>query len=566
MLIDKYIDIIGDLSRDCGIGFEYNNLNVKLTTQQFTVQFDFTIDSTIKYTARTDTFESKLFCNILNKIGDTTLSYQVIQSWFTIIKNLMGYCVGCFNLIGCKTIEFTHCGLNDCKYKLENLLVDNYVCDYIKNSYQTVELLLLISAKAANSHRANQLFDPFPNYFLKNEINVQRGNLAILSMETNEYAALSVAKRLDDIKYILNTDLTSVLDYALKVCDDKLLMKSCGSDVYYLIRFILKSSNITVNLYKQNEHLKIYKIKNSTANETKFKQHSDITKNGDLLYHGSSIACWHSIIRNGLKVMSNTTMMTAGAAFGSGIYMSDKFCISHAYCGGGDQIIMGVYEIASEKQKFSKSSDIYVIPSADLCLLRYLIVIDKGFNDVGNQVSGKASRANKSISWVTSSMATGKTLGNSLDKLFSEEICLENMVNKHKMTDKQIKRLSIEITKVRQKYVVDQDENNWYVHLNHQVTLHIIFPSSYPFNPPFIYVLSPIFKECDNITKDGALCYEYITQAFWSPCVTMETIITQLDIDIIAGSIDKISHEGTYSKDLAEKSYEQLALVNKWII
>jgi hypothetical protein len=43
----------------------------------------------------------------------------------------------------------------------------------------------------------------------------------------------------------------------------------------------------------------------------------------------------------------------------------------------------------------------------------------------------------------------------------------------------------------------------------------------------------------------------------------MESIITQLDVDIIAGSLDKILHEGTYSKNLAEKSYEQLALVTK---
>ena len=99
--------------------------------------------------------------------------------------------------------------------------------------------------------------------------------------------------------------------------------------------------------------------------------------------------------------------------------------------------------------------------------------------------------------------------------------------------------------------------------LHHQVTLHVIFPSSYPFNSPFIYVFSPRCKECDNITKDEDLCYEYIIQAFWSPCITMESIITQLDVDIIAGSLDKILHEGTYSKNLAEKSYEQLALVTK---
>ena len=41
----------------------------------------------------------------------------------------------------------------------------------------------------------------------------------------------------------------------------------------------------------------------------------------EFVYHGSKIGCWHSIIRNSLKNLSNTNRMTSGAAYGAGIYL-----------------------------------------------------------------------------------------------------------------------------------------------------------------------------------------------------------------------------------------------------
>lgn len=47
------------------------------------------------------------------------------------------------------------------------------------------------------------------------------------------------------------------------------------------------------------------------------------TGNGHFFaFHGSDTCNWHSILRTGLKNMSNTKYMTSGAAYGSGIYMA----------------------------------------------------------------------------------------------------------------------------------------------------------------------------------------------------------------------------------------------------
>lgn len=39
-------------------------------------------------------------------------------------------------------------------------------------------------------------------------------------------------------------------------------------------------------------------------------------------WHGSMLENWFSILRNGLRNLSNSHMMTAGAAYGAGIYAS----------------------------------------------------------------------------------------------------------------------------------------------------------------------------------------------------------------------------------------------------
>ena len=42
------------------------------------------------------------------------------------------------------------------------------------------------------------------------------------------------------------------------------------------------------------------------------------------MFHGSGPENWYSILRNGLRILSNTKYMTAGAAHGSGIYVASN--------------------------------------------------------------------------------------------------------------------------------------------------------------------------------------------------------------------------------------------------
>jgi len=53
------------------------------------------------------------------------------------------------------------------------------------------------------------------------------------------------------------------------------------------------------------------------------------------VFHGSREDCFHSIVRNSLRVLSNTRLMTTGAAYGSGVYFGKDFNTSLGYCKKG---------------------------------------------------------------------------------------------------------------------------------------------------------------------------------------------------------------------------------------
>jgi len=42
------------------------------------------------------------------------------------------------------------------------------------------------------------------------------------------------------------------------------------------------------------------------------------------MFHGSAPENWYSILRNGIRILSNTKYMTAGAALGAGVYAASQ--------------------------------------------------------------------------------------------------------------------------------------------------------------------------------------------------------------------------------------------------
>lgn len=124
-----------------------------------------------------------------------------------------------------------------------------------------------------------------------------------------------------------------------------------------------------------------FKLEYTREVETKFKENIPNLSNLSNLYHGSPMYNWHSILRNGIQVMSGTKDCDNGAVHGPGVYLSDKFIFSAGYSRGFTDnkpadMVVGVYEIY-DPESYRKNPSILVVPTNDLIILRYLIAVPK---------------------------------------------------------------------------------------------------------------------------------------------------------------------------------------------
>jgi hypothetical protein len=175
------------------------------------------------------------------------------------------------------------------------------------------------------------------------------------------------------------------------VADDAELARRAGDDAYMIARSMVLNCPLQLHGVSKMLATDVRKTGAVTWQQFKVTWSEEVEQmwerqgrgaTPEYLYHGSRLSNWYSILRNGLRVMSHTPWMSAGAAYGDGIYCSNTLNVSWGYSGGvSGAIVIGVYEIwnAAEfvKGKCGATKDIdhgiYVVPREDQLLLRYLI-------------------------------------------------------------------------------------------------------------------------------------------------------------------------------------------------
>ncbi len=119
--------------------------------------------------------------------------------------------------------------------------------------------------------------------------------------------------------------------------------------LYPLLRWIFTSTRAHIRPLKPSERIKEVPSKAQFAllsstpeREARFQRlkhgaelHRGQGKGSFYTWHGSSTSNWHSILRTGLKNLSNTSLMSTGAAYGAGIYMATDSSTSISYCRDG---------------------------------------------------------------------------------------------------------------------------------------------------------------------------------------------------------------------------------------
>ena len=343
----------------------------------------------------------------INDIFEIDCLFDVLNSITEIISTgPFKYCTVCgseimsSNGIGFCTKNKSSCFDDFCYFTTDNYIFENYKRDPL-----AILFLIKTAIECLNSHKKDQVFNPLPRKYEKDGVK----NFNALSQIISKYSEKM-------FKETLNMSL-SELD----------ILNKLGQELYGFIKFIIMTNKTYIRsekilndkyIFNDDDSLKIdneiefmnFQVIHHPKIEEKFK-----TIKPQYLFHGSAIGNWYSIMRNGLKNYSGTNMMAHGAAYGSGIYLSDQASFSLGYSMRGtaynddkSQImyVIGVVQIMDEKENYKKAPNIYVVDDDNKILLRYLILTNgKNLNKVQKYVMidrvNEISLYNKNITAIT---------------------------------------------------------------------------------------------------------------------------------------------------------------------
>uniref|UniRef100_A0AAY4BNM6 Poly [ADP-ribose] polymerase n=1 Tax=Denticeps clupeoides TaxID=299321 RepID=A0AAY4BNM6_9TELE len=163
--------------------------------------------------------------------------------------------------------------------------------------------------------------------------------LGVMNEAADEIATGAQKKDYDRVMRALNS-LTSIREMSqASYLEIKRQMDKHDPLAHPLLQWIISSNRSHIVKLPVTRQLKFMHtphqfllLSSPPAKESNFraaKKHFSST----FAFHGSHIENWHSILRNGLVVASNTRLQLHGAIYGSGIYLSPLSSISFGYSG-----------------------------------------------------------------------------------------------------------------------------------------------------------------------------------------------------------------------------------------
>lgn len=248
---------------------------------------------------------------------------------------------------------------------------DKYITtlgDY-DHRYEIRKFLLYI-ARNANEKR----FFPFPQFYRKinqADESARQDEIKNKNENENESVPRALSEYSSEEFALVRAALARITDDFIKNLPDVYTMKERLDDTHEL-RFAryLFDGKINIAFHGENDLFIKYQFNYATSKERIFNfQH----KQRWLLFHGSPLGNYHSILRNGLRSMSGTKFMTSGQAYGPGIYATDDIKVARGY---GDCVM--IIELIVDPICYRKSHSIYVIAHDNIVTPRYLLQFKTG--------------------------------------------------------------------------------------------------------------------------------------------------------------------------------------------
>lgn len=406
-----------------------------------------------------------------------------------LFKDYCDYCTICGKKLEAKGINIITCCTNlKCVKTSYQTVFDNKVTDAYKKDSLVFLFLLNILISGTTHPKGDIAYKPLP-------IIPNINNLVDLKKMINEEKDFLVENAIVKIFDGVETDLELIDKINLNVYA---ILKNAVSNNYFSMssRDNIMISNIKQTTTKTTNTIKFIHINYSADIENKFTQNH-------FLFHGSKISSWYPIVKNGLKVMSGTNMMSNGAVYGNGIYFSDSFQMSLGYSSGpmvantnhlyGFIDVVGVFEILEDLIKYKKTNGIYVIADDKIVLLRTLVLIKS------------KSQIPKDIS-----------------KYFLHELPMQKQSNKLNVGILKNKRLDGEYKKLYQLDFIEKidikNQNEWIINFipisNTNIYIGITF-SNYPLNSPILKLINSNIKISGIIDSDSNINIDLTNPSNW---------------------------------------------------
>eukprot|EP00742_Colponemidia_sp_Colp-10_P007439 GILJ01008009.1.p1 GENE.GILJ01008009.1~~GILJ01008009.1.p1 ORF type:complete len:1020 (-),score=161.50 GILJ01008009.1:314-3328(-) len=583
------------------------------------------------------------------------------------LRNCTNYCVICSKRHEGDSARLRPCNNELCLFSFEEVGLGCNVFAEIQNNPELVNVDLTLASTAVASSRAVQIFEPFPSFCLRTrEVRsragffdngtVKDGSNGSTGLDSNKDIGLLVnlfktLPALAEIAQHVHSE-AELRDFLRVVSGD--YSSSNGVMAYQLIKFVLATNRLHLRHLKAADRMfglpdgthQFAILHNSPEKEACFQQ-LKATHGSFFVWHGSSFENWYSILRNGLRVLSNTRLMTAGAAYGSGIYVSPTTQVSWGYSSrvqstkpawnhsqfAPGTLAIAICEVIDNGQTVKNSNQIWVVPKEDCITLRYFIVCDPSSHgrmasiDIGSLPV--QSHFNGLIQSQSDSAGNSERVQHR--KLLKEQRAARRKEHRQQKTvttsatvvsvdedDQPLEKLADrfigqgsraatlvlmrEMRKIlrQQKspssqsfYTVEFEEENcyrWKVSLNGsgfgdctlaedlkvyasrynqkpEVLLDVLFPANFPFEPPFVRVVRPRFAfHTGHVTVGGSICMELLTNSGWSPGYSVESVLVQIQADMIVGGgrLDLAQCGRDYSMEEAKEAFARVARAHGW--
>ncbi len=327
-----------------------------------------------------------------------------------------------------------------------------------------------------------------------------------------------------------------------------------------------------------------------TNHHQKDDDFSSIEGESKFLFHGTKFFNIYSMMRNGIYSMSKTKFQSAGAAYGDGIYLSDRISTSMGYTDHRNPVIL-CYEVKNLKLK---SPSIYVQEEKDV-ILRSIVWnpsgsdICTGENIILNMLNSrkvvkphvttavvpeihtvKISKSSGIILTVknpakepTIPINTGapKRVAKEINTIF--DIVREGkedsvIVRANFLNDNPRSPLLIECRIPKDTKLLTQGEKIGVT----TIVFAVYVPDKYPIEKLGVRIVRPIFaRHTGHIPEGGSLCLSTLYAGDWSPMLTIQSILTAI-LSLV--SDDKLEKPAIIDSSRLDEEYTYAAYLNSY--